>query len=144
MHISINKKNIYIITLLFIVICFVFAWGFLIPFFVHEKLFIYYEHSPFGVIDMDKHTKNIVEDEYDFFASDIVLRCIGYDLYSSNIPLTDREKQFLKRITVIDRITNENGENHYKLDLRTFFNIKYKEGVMTKNIDPSLINSGCR
>lgn len=133
-------KKLIIILFVFIIL----AVGFILPFFSHEKSFMVSKNIPLIVIDMEEGVKDGLSRDYETHW-DVTLFCIERDIHNLELSINNIENLFfLRRITITDRIIDENGDNYYKLDYRTLFNIRYREGVLTKKIDPRLINRDCR
>ena len=93
---------------------------------------------------MKEDVMNKISKDYNIYW-DAALYCIERDLYNFELPTNFLENIFiLRRVTITDRIIDDNEYSYYKIDYRTFFDIKYRENIITKKIDPRLINRNCR
>ncbi|MCF6276571.1 MAG: hypothetical protein L3J07_01835 [Candidatus Magasanikbacteria bacterium] len=111
----------------------------IIPFFFHTNFYLRHYSNPFIIIDVEQ---NLVDKFIDNIHPDLdaLPYCVMLNLDKLTSPINSIEKTlFLRRIT----ITDKKEEDIYKLDFRTFFNIRYKKDVLTPKFDTSKINKRC-
>ncbi|PJA89524.1 MAG: hypothetical protein CO137_03810 [Candidatus Magasanikbacteria bacterium CG_4_9_14_3_um_filter_32_9] len=124
-----------------VVVLMLFVMGNIIPFFFHEDFYIGYRRNPLTTIDMKSELLNKIGFDSSQPYPDTILYCVQFNLSDNVLPVSSLEKLLLlRKITVI----NKTEQNQYELELKTIFNIKYRENIITEPLDPLLINKGCR